>query len=103
MSDAVTRALEVLNDALKRDPEAITQLVNLRVPCNSELAAHPLVQVADYEGVTRIGVLGLINGALGDSPTGVIGAKGTLDGATGRFLRVRRFVDLRLEKVDVIA
>ncbi len=103
MSDAVSRAIVVLNDALARDPEAITQLVNLRIPCNAELAAHPLVQVAAYDGETRIGVLGLINGALGSSPSGVIGAKGTLEEATGRFLRVRRFVDLRNEKVDVIA
>ncbi len=102
MSDAVSRAIAVLNDALSRDAEAITQLVNLRIPCNSELAAHPLVQVADYQGEARVGVLGLINGALGDSPSGVIGAKGSMDNA-GQFLRVRRFVDLRSEKVDVIA
>ncbi len=103
MSDAVSRAIAVLNDALERDPEAITQLVNLRVACNTELAAHPVIQVAEQKGETRIGVLGLINGALGDSPSGVIGAKGSLDTATGQFTRIKRFVDLRNEKVDVIA
>ena len=103
MEDAVSRAIAVLNDALERDPEAITQLVNLRVTCNAELAAHPLVQVADHDGETRIGILGLINGALGSSPTGVIGARGTVDNATGQFLRVKQFVDLRNEKVDLIA
>ena len=51
----------------------------------------------------KIGVLGLINGVVGDSPTGVIGAKGRIDGATGQFTEVRAFVDLRIEKVDVIA
>ena len=35
--------------------------------------------------------------------TGVIGAKGRIDGATGQFTEVRAFVDLRIEKVDVIA
>lgn len=103
MSDAVTRAIQVLNDALERDARAITDLVNLRVECNRDLAAHPLIQVADHGGSTRIGVLGLINGVLGDSPTGVIGAKGTVDTATGYFIRIDRFVDLRVEKVDVIA
>ena len=37
ISDPVTRAIAVLNDALDRDPKAITQLVNLRVDCNIQL------------------------------------------------------------------
>ena len=103
MDDPITRAIEVLNDALARDPDAITRLVNMRVDCNEALSAHPTIQIGVYGGVHRVGVLGLINGALGDSPSGVIGAQGRMDGETGRFLKVRRFVDLRLEKVDVIA
>lgn len=103
MSDTISKAIIILNDALARDAKAITELVNLRVECNSDLVNHPLIQSGVYEGVAKVGVLGLINGVIGDSPTGVIGATGIFDKETGRFLRVKRFVDLRDEKVDVIA
>ena len=103
MADAVTKALQVLNEALLLDPEAVTRLVNLRVECNPGLVAHQTIQVGAYDGVAKVGVLGLINGVVGDSPTGVIGAKGRIDGATGQFTEVRAFVDLRIEKVDEIA
>ena len=66
MSDPVTKALGVLNDALERDPEAITQLVNLRVPCRKTLGDHPTVQIALYGDEYRVGILGLLNGMLGD-------------------------------------
>ena len=103
MPDPISHAIEILNEALACDPAAVTQLVNLRVECNSELVNHPTIQVGEYYGVAKVGILGLINGALSDSPSGAIGAKGTIDTATGQFVRVRRFVDLRDEKVDVIA
>ncbi len=102
MTDAVDQALDVFNDALRRDPEAITRLVNMRAECNDSLAAHPTIQVGVYGGVHRIGILGLLNAALGDSPSGVIGARGTTDSATGLFIRVKKFVDLRKKKLDVL-
>ena len=103
MADTVTKALQVLNEALALDAEAITRLVNLRVECNPGLATHQTIQVGAYDGIAKVGVLGLINGIVGDSPTGVIGAKGRIDSATGLFSDVRAFVDLRIEKVDMIA
>ena len=103
MSDSVSRAVKVLNEALERDPEAISRLINLRVDCNDRLAAHPTIQVADYAGVHRVGVLGLLNAALGDSPSGVIGAKGQIKADTGQFVRIKQFVDLRTEKFDELA
>ncbi len=103
MADTVTKALQVLNEALALDAEAITRLVNLRVECNPGLATHQTIQVGAYDGIAKVGVLGLINGVIGDSPTGVIGAKGRIDSATGLFTDVRAFVDLRIEKVDMIA
>ena len=102
MDDAVIRALTVLNDALARDPDAITQLVNMRVDCNAALAAHPLIQTGVYEGTHRVGILGLLNAALGDSPSGVIGARRALDLSSGQFLRIKEFVDLRNGRVDVL-
>jgi hypothetical protein len=101
MEDSVSRAVRVLNEALARDPEGITRLVNLRAECNENLADHPLIQVGVYGGVHRIGVLGLLNAALGDSPSGVVGARGTTD-ASGIFVRIKEFVDLRTERLDVL-
>ncbi|MEQ8666946.1 MAG: hypothetical protein RIC16_14595 [Rhodospirillales bacterium] len=102
MSDPVIKALAVLNDALARDPEAITQLINLRVPCRKKLGDHPTIRIALYGDEYRVGILGLINGILGDSPSGVIGAEGPLDDA-GQFTRIKRFVDMRESKLDVLA
>ena len=92
-----------LNDALERDGKAITELVNHQVGCNAELAAHPTAQVTQHGDIYKIGILGLLNGAIGNSPSGDIGAKGKLDSSTGRFILIKRFVDLREEKVDVLA
>jgi len=103
MSDPVLKALGILNEALALDGEAMTALVNLRVECNSALAGHRTIQAGAYDGVTKVGLLGIINGVIGDSPTGVIGAKGQMVEGAGRFIKVREFVDLRDEKVDVIA
>ena len=103
MTDAVTRAIEILNDALERDPAAMTRLINLRVPCNDRLAAHPTIAAGLYDDVHKVGVLGLLNGVLGDAPHAVIGAKGRRDSKTGGLRRVRRFVDLRPHITDVRA
>ena len=103
MPDPVTRAVQILNEALERDPDAITELINLRVDCNAKLAAHPTVQAGVYDGRERIGVLGLINGVLATTATGVIGAKGPQAASGGGFLRVERFVDLRSGKTDFLA
>lgn len=103
MNDPIASAVSLLNDALERDPEAMIQLVNMRVDCNERLAAHPTIQVQRFGDVHRIGVLGLLNGALGGGPSGDIGAKGTLEPGTGKFTRIKRFVDLRAERLDVLA
>ncbi len=103
MPDPIQSAVELLNDALERDGDAVTQLINLRADCNERLASHPTIQVQKHGEVHRIGVLGLINGALGGGPSGDIGAKGKIDPKTGKFLRIKRFVDLRTERLDVLA
>lgn len=87
----VQKALDILNDALTRDPLALTQLVNARVSCNEKLTKHKMVQTGMYSGEYKIGVLGLINGILGYK-LGGIGAEGDVDPRTGRLVRVRRFV-----------
>lgn len=87
----VQRALDVLNDALERDPLALTQLVNARVTCDTRLSKHKTVQTGVYDSEHKVGVLGLINGILGYKRGG-IGAEGDVDPRTGRFRKVRRFV-----------
>lgn len=102
MSDPITKAVDVLNDALASDPEAITRLVNLRVPCRKELGDRTAIRIQRLGDEHRVGVLGLINGFFSDWPSGVIGAEGQLDD-TGSFVRIKRFVDLRDERLDVLA
>jgi len=102
MTDSVDKAVSLLNTALALDPQAMTDLVNMRVKCNKDLADHPTIQAGQYQSVYRVGFLGLMNGALGDSPTGVIGAEGPIDETTGHFIRIKRFIDLRRERVDVL-
>ena len=87
----VQLALDVLNDALERDPLALTQLVNARITCNEHLAKHRTVQAGVYDGDFKVGVLGLINGILGYKQGG-IGAEGDVDPKTGRLVRVRSFI-----------
>ena len=104
VKDAVAHAVVILNEALERDPEAVSRLINIRVDCNDRMAAHPTIQVAHFGGgVHKVGVLGLLNAALADSPTGVIGAKGQINAETGQFVRIKQFVDLRAKKLDELA
>lgn len=63
--NAIDRATEVLNRALKKDPEAIVNLINYRFECNYELAEDPTIQVLNNDGNYKVGLLGIINGILG--------------------------------------
>ncbi|CCQ75253.1 hypothetical protein [Magnetospira sp. QH-2] len=99
--DPVTKAIAVLNDALKRDPEAITKLINMRADCAKSLADHPTIQTIVLDGSHKVGLMGLLNGILGDSPSGVIGARGR-QLPSGLFTSVTEFVDLRKGKVDLL-
>ena len=103
MSDPISNAVALLNDVLERDRDAITSLINMRIDCNESLASHATVQVQKFGEIHRIGVLGLLNGALGGSPSGDIGAKGTINSKTGMFSRIKMFVDLREKHLDLLA
>ena len=103
MSDPISAAVNLLNDVLERDPKAITKLINMRINCNEQLANHPTVQVHKFGDIYRIGALGLLNGVLGGGPSGDIGAKGKINPNTGEFTHINKFVDLRLDRLDVLA
>ena len=57
--------LKILNEIASVDPEAMKNLIEARVPCNDELVNHPEVQVGAYEGVYKVGILGILNGIFG--------------------------------------
>lgn len=59
------RAVEVLNEALKLSPVAVSELMLHRVLCSGELLAHPVLVVRDETGGRcSLGVLGLLNSIL---------------------------------------
>lgn len=60
--------LYTLNSALDRDPYAMRNLVFARVPCNDELACHPVIQCPPRKSSrTEVGFLGVLNGILLDA------------------------------------
>jgi len=78
----VEKAIEVLNRAVKSDPDAMDKLFNHRVPCNEILAEDPTIQVRghrtkgwsidDTKGIVikeesnyKVGLLGILNGIFG--------------------------------------
>ncbi|MCP4393900.1 MAG: hypothetical protein GY804_06485 [Alphaproteobacteria bacterium] len=93
-SDNVEHAVNMLNECLRRDPVAMAQMFNVRVACNDELASYSGVRVGIYDDVRKIGMLAILNGALGFKGP-VIGAEGMIDPKTRRFIQINKFVDAR--------
>ncbi len=61
-----SQVVDFLNDMLRTDPEAISALFNHREPCNSLMIDHPYVMAQlGRDNVARVGVLGLLNGMIG--------------------------------------
>lgn len=54
--------MDLLNDGLRLDQQAMQGLIDTRVPCNQALANHPTIRVRPGHSV---GLLGIINGILG--------------------------------------
>ena len=73
----VNEAIDTLNRALEKDPDAMNALFSYYVPCNTELAKDPTIQVAVNQKIVcahgvmgqaeplTLGILGLINGLFG--------------------------------------
>ena len=64
--------VEFLNELVKIDEEAVTNLLQSRVYCNGELADHETVQVDGFSepGKTKVGLLGVLNGLFGVNDKG---------------------------------
>jgi len=58
-------ALVLLNEMLALDPVATQALVETRVHCTTQLAAHPSIQVAGEDNEPLVGLLGVLNGIFG--------------------------------------
>lgn len=69
---SIEDVISLLNEAVATDAEAMQNLINQRVSCNKELAAHPTIQVmANKEGTEyKVGIVGLLNGMFGTAPDG---------------------------------
>ena len=68
-SVTVQHAVDVLNDALEADPDAVRHIIDHRVPCSNALAVHPTIQVGMNPDQV-VGALGLLNGIFGTSEDG---------------------------------
>lgn len=56
-----TQIINLLNEALKADPDAINALVNYRVIANKNLMDHPTIQCREINGKSYVGLLGVLN------------------------------------------
>lgn len=65
----MSKTIDCLNEAFRRDPGAIHALMTNRVPCNKELADDPFVVVSEPMALfgrqcIEVSTLGVINGVL---------------------------------------
>ena len=63
----IEQTIEVLNRAIKADPEAMTKLFTQRVPVNRALAQDETIQVLAGQGEapSTMSLLGILNGIFG--------------------------------------
>jgi hypothetical protein len=58
--------IDFLNSLILLDKDAVSALINTRVPCNKEFSEHETVQVLAGENSTHsVGLLGILNGLCG--------------------------------------
>lgn len=62
---SVDETIDLLNEILNVDPEALNELITGRVSCNVGLADHPTVQVGLTGDGFEVGMLGFLNGLFG--------------------------------------
>ena len=90
--------IRVMNSAIELDRNAINALVSKRVPCNTERAAHPTIQVrservSSQSGAATLvvqhslGVVGLLNGIAGTDEHGNGYIAADFDNKTGALIK----------------
>ncbi len=76
----IEEAIQVLNEALALDPDAVNAIMLRRVPCNEKISDHPTIQVGNGD----MSALGLINGLFGINKNGYGFITANVDEITGR-------------------
>ena len=72
MKTSVTQQeiVDLMNELLEKDKEAIETLINYHVPCNEAIQNHPTVQVRKHNEQMQVGLLGILNGFFGCDENG---------------------------------
>lgn len=69
--ELVSRILDTLNRAFRKDPEAMRDLLESRVKCNIPLANDNSIQVLEVGADDyRVGLMGILNGIIGTDGKG---------------------------------
>lgn len=93
MLDTVTSShvIAYLNSLLLYDAQAVERLVEFRTPCNSTLRDHPTVQVLEEDGISKVGLFGVLNGIFGvnEGGFGAIAAIVEEDGTITKFIATK--------------
>jgi hypothetical protein len=85
------RIVNLLNELIKLDQDAISNLVSARVACNEAMSNHPTVQVWSHGyGEFTIGLMGLLNGLVPTRPDGYGQIAVDMDTGDGTVFRARR-------------
>ena len=90
------KIVDLLNELIKQDPDAMSALISARVPCGELLADHPTVQVGETDTGYEVGLLGILNGLCGADSKGrgfvavTVEEGGRVTGAT---LLIDRIID----------
>lgn len=98
--------VDLLNDLLESDPAGIEALVKDRILVNEEVAEHPHVVVSAQPTVggeytqPMLGVVGLLNGVLGDEGVRLAYTAYTIDGGSKRIKRFMLVDDETFEPVE---
>jgi hypothetical protein len=69
-SISIDETIDLLNSALNLDRKALSDLIAGRVVCNEVLADHETIQVGNFNGELRVGLLGILNGLFGIDAVG---------------------------------
>lgn len=69
-SITMKEAIDFLNSLVAKDADAVTTLIEQRVPCNQAMADHPTVQCLLTDNGGKVGLLGILNGLFGSNDQG---------------------------------
>jgi hypothetical protein len=94
-----SRIVNLMNEALRADPAAVSGLCSVRVACNEQLAEHPTIQCSWGEPAT-VGLLGILNGLGGADADGRGAVAAIVE--DGQILRFELLERRRLRKRAVI-